>query len=238
MFVISLLTWYAHDAVDDPETIGRDISKAVIVINVSPMLAALPVFLFMLRTQLHPSPRQQLANKAMNFHNCCSVLANAGEPSVHAFMERLTDWDKFYMLKAYEVIRIEFPVEDVQQSSSKLRLSGSSSNLSVSSGGSTGTPEKKRDDSPQEQARVESTNSDESHHDESSASSKKKKVITPRVELPETGDFPLESHATPRAGRAARTICQARTPQSSPRTEKAGLMTPPVTGRSVLLSHR
>merc|ERR1719491_869748 len=81
-------------------------------------------FLLMVHRQLHPSPRQQLATKVSNFHNCCSVLANAGEPAVMALMERLTDWDKFYMLKAYEVIRIEFPVEDVQQSSAKLRLSG------------------------------------------------------------------------------------------------------------------
>mmetsp|Transcript_57841 Transcript_57841/g.108934 ORF Transcript_57841/g.108934 Transcript_57841/m.108934 type:complete len:476 (-) Transcript_57841:121-1548(-) len=215
MFVISLFTWYAHDAVEDPTKIANQIAKVAIVINLSPLVLALPIFAWFVHTQTTPSQQGQFLKQVANLNHCLATLTQAGEQRVTNFMASLHDWDKFYMMQACQVMRTEFPVADLHpRKLSTRRLTTAKEK-----------PKRPGNGDPSEAPRQETSKELEQMPFKPQLSGEASLASLDQIEF----DAVAESHATPRSGRPAKPVGQARTPIMTPRLGHTPQVTPRVT---------
>lgn len=215
MFVISLFTWYAHDAVENPEDIGRQISKVAIAINCSPMLVALLVFMWFVHVQTASRAQNYFLKEVGRLNYCLSTLAQAGEQRVIMFMQSLSDWDRFYMMQAAQVMRIEFPVMELEPqrpgSFNKERLTNAKS--SVNSQATNESYYERHNEKLEEMPK----NGAQKVEEQTPLKTREAPEVTPAPEEEVIFDALTESHLTPRSGRAAKPVAQSRTPLATPR---------------------
>jgi len=110
LFVLSLLTWYAHDAVtveSEAKEISDDIGVAILVVNAAPLALALPVALWLVAQQQLPSVQARRAEDTEHMCQAFRTLVHSSYDAQVLFMARLDDWDRHHLLMASAAVQAE-----------------------------------------------------------------------------------------------------------------------------------
>jgi len=122
--VLSLLIWFAHDAVDDAlaDEISKDISLALVALHAH-IIAIVACVMMVIFRQRHPIglPTTQKMLEAI------ASLSTLNEYDMNVFVNRMSEWDRFFLIQSTTSIRVEF----LGESSGKKRASARESNINT-----------------------------------------------------------------------------------------------------------
>jgi len=105
VLVLSALTWFARDSLDDRETIDQDMSNMIIAFSFITFPIAVPVFWNVAYTRLSPKYQANVGRSIDSMHK--AILKLALVEDFNGWVLGLQEWDFWFLKEATGIIAIE-----------------------------------------------------------------------------------------------------------------------------------
>ena len=99
--VLAILVWYSYESAEDPDTIGKELSVCLILVNAHFLVVAI---LLVLEQYLQ---KPASASATHNFLEGIKEISKLSNEDVNVLVNHLSEWDRYYVFETSALIRVE-----------------------------------------------------------------------------------------------------------------------------------